>query len=906
MRFASLYLKNYIGIYNGMGLKEIFINFDSGGHRIVVIRGDNGSGKSTIMKSLSVFPDGNEQFIPGLEATKEINLFDNGIIYTITFVHSVKSNGTRDVTKAYISKTYPNGETVKLNENGNVSSYKSIIYDELGIDSNFESLSKLSTDDRGIADKKPAERKKFVNSILNNLDFYNDIFKSLSKKSSSIKGLINSIGTKLSMIGDPANLATSISGIDNRINTVQDSKDKEIERLAKAKASMELIDPDGSIKSLIEQIKSENDRYKEEIDRVSSLVTSLRMKANISLVEDVDSLLSSLTSKINSLNIENQLHRGEIERYLSEREAEASELSSKLQRLQSFEQDWTYETICDDLAKKQAELLEIERAITQSGISVSDIGSFTRDSYIIALESVKKIIEEVNNMIDGSDAYLLDSVVSSYIRNGTIPRICDTKAISDDIDRINREIKDTERIIEKRLSEQSIMESLSHRPKGCKIDDCEFIRDAISIVKESPKPTLQEATDTLESLKMDLSAQSNALDNTLEWNACVTKLSNLLRDIDSYRPIVSKLACGSIFARKAALVEAIFKNSYVEVLDTIYGYISVANLFDEYKALSDSIRTLESEKAIYESRQDIVDEIQTSIDRINLNLQGLDEKIKSVQARLASNDKTLVVYQTTLGVLQSISDNESILRDLKESLKQNQDRFNANIDKISKYDRANKTAKICASMIDAYNRELDPLFAERDKMNHQIRLVDDYNKELAELTANYDMIEKIRYYSSPTTGIQLVFMEMYIGKIIDMANELLSMFFGGKFRIMPFIINESEFRIPCAGEGILNDDISSMSSAQIAMISMILSFSFLFNTTTRYNILKLDEIDGPLDTSNRTMFVDVLNRVMDSMGVEQCIIISHNSELQSYDSDTILLRSSEEADYGNCNIIWKY
>ena len=116
-----------------------------------------------------------------------------------------------------------------------------------------------------------------------------------------------------------------------------------------------------------------------------------------------------------------------------------------------------------------------------------------------------------------------------------------------------------------------------------------------------------------------------------------------------------------------------------------------------------------------------------------------------------------------------------------------------------------------------------------------------------------------------------------MGKIISLANELLALLFNGEYVIQPFIINESEFRIPCLGSGYLNDDISSMSSSQIGMISMILSFSLLYNSSTKYNIIKLDEIDGPLDYNNRVYFADVLNRIMSILGSEQCIMISHNS-----------------------------
>ena len=96
MKFISIYLKNYIGIYNGMGLYEIHIDMAKCKNNIIIIRGDNGSGKSTLMKSLNVFPDPNDSFIPGLPAFKEIYLGDSESIYKLSFVHEVKQNGDRE------------------------------------------------------------------------------------------------------------------------------------------------------------------------------------------------------------------------------------------------------------------------------------------------------------------------------------------------------------------------------------------------------------------------------------------------------------------------------------------------------------------------------------------------------------------------------------------------------------------------------------------------------------------------------------------------------------------------------------------------------------------------------------------------------------------------------------------
>ena len=101
MKFASIYLSNYIGVYNGMGLYEIHIDMTKCKNRITIIRGDNGSGKSTLSKAMTLFPDPSDSFIPGLPARKEIVLVDGETFYKLSFVHGVKPNGERETTKAY-------------------------------------------------------------------------------------------------------------------------------------------------------------------------------------------------------------------------------------------------------------------------------------------------------------------------------------------------------------------------------------------------------------------------------------------------------------------------------------------------------------------------------------------------------------------------------------------------------------------------------------------------------------------------------------------------------------------------------------------------------------------------------------------------------------------------------------
>ena len=140
--------------------------------------------------------------------------------HDIAYIHDVKQDGSRGITKGFI---YKNGE--QLNPNGNISSCKELIFNLFCLDNNFISLSQLSSEDRGLADKKPAERKKYINSILENLNVYNSMYKILSKKSSYLKSTINSINAKIASIGNKESLLNELNSVNKQILCTTEIRD---------------------------------------------------------------------------------------------------------------------------------------------------------------------------------------------------------------------------------------------------------------------------------------------------------------------------------------------------------------------------------------------------------------------------------------------------------------------------------------------------------------------------------------------------------------------------------------------------------------------------------------------------------------------------------------------------------
>ena len=84
------------------------------------------------------------------------------------------------------------------------------------MDSNYISLSRLSSTDRGLGDKTPAERKRFTSNIIDNLEIYNSMYKTLNKKSLIYKSHIGTLHTKIQNIGDKATLEQRLVNLKNR------------------------------------------------------------------------------------------------------------------------------------------------------------------------------------------------------------------------------------------------------------------------------------------------------------------------------------------------------------------------------------------------------------------------------------------------------------------------------------------------------------------------------------------------------------------------------------------------------------------------------------------------------------------------------------------------------------------
>lgn len=882
MRYVNIYLKGYIGVLNGTHKKEIFIDLSKSKNKIIVIKAKNGGGKSSIIRSINLYPDSNSFFIPNEEAEKSLTIDDNGIIYKIKILHGIKNNGDRDTTKAYIEKI-TGTESIQLNPNGNIGSYKEVLTTEFNLDPNFDALSFMSSYNRGLADMRPAERKKFINSIINNLETYNNINKTMTKRSSIFKSMINSLISKIDNIGEEEKLIMLLKSLEERANTLLNKKEQHIEILAEYKSKIKLLDPDGSIQLAYENIYKELIELNKKIDNINLDIDKYSSKLKVTN-ENIVVKYNDLKNICTALEMNIKINQSNINNILMNKEEAAKRLAEKSAKLESIKLNIDYNLLSDSIEKTKAKINEYKSIIDKIGIS--DIDHISKEEFIIGLESLKEIKDNIDCFKSSGDYEIMKQAII-YCQESYYPNI---EEIERKISTINMALLDNKVEYQKYETLLQISSKLSLRPSHCKIDSCEFIKDALEADSCNPQQRLKELDTLIKQYENELEKMKKEKIDSVNVIEYVNYLKVILRNITKNISIINKLPVNmNIFANKSIIFKAILDGYDFIEIDTLYSYIDYANIIEEYKSELKNYSTLMQDNELYNTKNKIVEELFVEIDDINKSMKELDIKIDNInniivkdKTQLSTNKSLLLDFEHLIQLYST----QQQLNNCKDELKS---RYGVIKDNMANIKQCIESIKMVENELSSIDKDIKPILDDRDTIKHNILLLQEYNMELTSYQSKAEKINTIKKYSSPSTGIQLIFMELYMNKTLALSNELLALLFEGEYTLCNFEINEDGFSIPCIGSGIRCDDISSMSTSQICMISMILSFVLLYQSSTSYNILKLDEIDSGLDTTNRLLFLSVLDKIMKILNVEQCFMASHNNELDMSNVDIIQL-----------------
>ena len=868
MKILYVRLENYIGIFNGRGDNVLEIDLSHTTTPIIVIKGHNGSGKSTLLKALNPMPDSNDQFIPGAEAKKTLVYQINTDIVRIEYLYPVKKDGSRATTKAQVFK---NNEP--LNLTNNVSDAKEIIYTLFKLDSSFLALSQLTSTDRGLADKRPSERKIFVNSSISGIEEYNNMYKVINKKFSMYKSLINSVVSKINKIGNKQELDISFNRVNRMLEEIIKERDTALASVAKIQAKLdennakELVDKYNSLES---EIYEKNVKVKQLLAELKDINPDLVTHNMIELrkiekskaielatlneeIKNTQALKDSLSKEMNELNSNIQKKIAERNTYIS------TEISTE--EMNAY----------DDAVK---ELNIIHQDIHTAGLNISDKTEIQNLNELFTF-----IIDKLQFITDGLNSIDYEMGFDFILKNKHNE---ETWRIAQDL---RNEINSLTMQVNETNLQMSLLESLVEkseklklRPASCKDNTCIFIKDAFEAAKQKPNDEL-----------IKLQQKNEKTSNTLKEKQKQLEVINDCIELKNRFDVIYNKICSYEFLLNKVDLHDLTSIDFLVSIARTGNYKMIKETRDKINVLYNLLELKENYEKTVDLYKDAIDEYNKNksiIDSINMDIDSSKEKLQDVSKEYSLKSSKVTELETTISELEPMVNKLSTyieiklpelemimnqiqeLRNNKESLRQ----------RVMQVEEINKDLESSSNIVDQINARYNDILKQRDILSYNKIMIEKYLEELAEYKSKYEKLETIRYYVSPTTGIQTVFMGAYMNNIILKANELLSLIFNGQFVIQPFVINESEFRIPCLGSGILNDDISSMSTSQICMISMIISFAMLANADTDYNILKLDEIDGGLDPDNRSQFISLLNSLIQIVDCEQCFLISHNME----------------------------
>nr|DAV47468.1 MAG TPA: STRUCTURAL MAINTENANCE OF CHROMOSOMES PROTEIN [Caudoviricetes sp.] len=881
MKLLSIRLENYIGIYNGRGDNILEVDLSQSTSNIVIIRGSNGSGKSTLLKALSPLQDDNNAIIPGLEGKKTLRYLYNNEVYEILYVHPVKTDGSRGQVKMQV---YKGMNRVELNPTWNVTSGKDIIFDLFNLDANFLTLSQLSSEDRGLADKKPAERKKFVNSIINGIEVYNNMYKVITKKYSTFKNLISTISSKINQIGNIEELNSRYNNITRQVEDVSRERDRAVIEASKIDAEIGILTRDNNLEEFYkinEEIRENLDYIRASKSQVINLSKGELSSEDLNELKDIiDRSLRTFDKDISKWKSEEAVANAKIENISKEKEDTFKSLQTKITKRGTLLDGGFSDSDLSLYKDTKAKIAELENDINGLNSSIKNLSE--AEALVNAMEMIVPVLDSLYNGLDATTKKEKYDFVKTTLDN-------DGKYVDQTIEltRTYNEVSRTVTELESEVLAYEILfdkaKSLALRPKDCKIDDCSFVKEAIEASSKHPEKRINDTNKEIDESNKLLKSLEKDIESYKELYDFNKRFTNLHGMVLSFRKLLEKSPVDYIIDPYQLLASLDHMEKLMIDFNQIRGIFNIITTKSNYEEI---IESLKEPAAKYEANKALIDELDSDI-------ASLKDKLSTISLQLTTENESIGEITTNISLTEFKTEVYTKCKSLVDEcigLEERNNELQSQINSLS--DIAFKVKDLetrmdeAKSRADRLNNDLNAILSERDKIASNKTLLEDYIRDLDLYNKNFSILETIRYYLSPTTGIQTVFMRTYMGNIILKANELLSLIFNGQFIIQPFVINEAEFRIPCLGNGLVNDDISSMSTSQICMISMILSFAILSNSSTDYNILKLDEIDGGLDTENRIQFIGLLKQLITMVGCEQCFLISHNME---YDADTTVI-----------------
>lgn len=883
MRIDYLKVKNFAGIYAGLGRTEIELDFRKSKNKIVGLLGGNGSGKTTLLSLLHPYRetlDSRKDYIlVDKKGYKEIHLTHKKNVYKI--IHSYGSTSSHN--KSFISK---NGE--ELNENGGIKTFDKILLDEFNLTKDYFKIGRLGSNVTTFIDLKAAERKKFMNNFLPDIDDYLEAFEVVNEKFKVLNNTIKTIRMQLDKLDDKDNLQQLEETLTNSITTTENSIKGLTNIISKSEGTIESLTDRLNIEGFNDyrqymiHIKRKLDAGKTKLQQAEEILTILFAKHKNLDTYDNEKIINTIKECENAIilfaqNIEN------IDSTLDNIEKDIVRLhNEKASKENIIKEEVNVDFIQDQIKSKKLVIDNYQTMINES--KYKDV--------ILNIREVNVEQNNINKIVD-----LIQGVKAKYTQD--VIDKADVNRLSKEVELLEEmtkgivksknkltEIKDSITRIE---SNEYLLETLDKRPSDCVIDTCPFIVKALTYknTEHSKLVGLYKEKDELESA-IPLGEKTIELTkNIIDFIRDVKNLTNII-DVKFVRDYITK-------SITEEYVHELIKDdiSKVQALFNIDDLVRVVNNKAELLRELDKLKSLEEHLQLALKQKAIVDQAKKELEQINIDIQ---EKRESKEQYTEERLKAVKQNKTThakLDILKSLKGAKDAIDSSKDELLQLETEYQNKLDIVNSISEEEGKITQSNNLITLYNKELAPLKDKLKKVQRDLIIIEDCSSRLKVVEQNFDDYKHVRDALDPKKGIPLFFIDNYLKDIAVRANNLLGVAYGDQFKIK-FDINASDFFVNVfKADGTFLKDIGEASQGETSLTTISLSLGMLErlmnDNTSIFNILYLDEIDSTLSVKNRRLFIALLDSQMEELDIEQVFLISHNNEFDSYPVDLILL-----------------
>lgn len=874
-----LKLVNFIGIKSGTGQDEIEIFFPKNNKPITMLAGGNGSGKSTILSMLTPFKesfdDRKNLILDGKEGIKEIDIEHDGHEYKIKHVYG-------KTTSSFISE-----DGIELNENGGVRTCKEIIMQKLKVNDDYFKIAKIGSNLDTFINFTTSQRKLYISSFVEAVQKYLDAFDIVNKKAKDNDNQIKQISEDLKKMDDSATLAQKISENEATLAALDDEILKSNQEVAKLDVQIE------------------------NLSKTMSGINYLSQKELLKLKEDSLKKNNIINEKFNRLY--SKVTIDDCDKTITELESDLTDLKTKLSVSETSVESLTKQiTSCDNdilkmknqlIGKKAINLQNIQVQIDSLKAKKSDLRKKINGTGV----SIASIIESEINTASGylsSFKNLFNTLFAYYVELNDDSLIQGTPNINiffkpDFSSVFNTQANNTKSILsglrdklEKKNNEYSTktanikkLDILNKRPLACKIDDCPFIADAL---KYSNLPEEMASLEKeIETIKKSISNDETRIEKLSDIQVMYSDISKVFLAINS----------------SSNFIYQEFRTRYGKISEFMKKPINDAkSIYSKYvEEIEDDILTINSLNETDSMLKEYTSQLTTGIEfeKTRLYFENMISATSEKKLTLENEKQELISSKNKLA--DEISGKTEKLNDFKDYKNSLVDADNLEKDvsdiqnTLSVYETASKEKNTKISEKSEITSKINKLKADRDIVTNNITQFKATEITISKLSENLKQIEKdfnkislVKKALDPKSGIPLVFIKSYLGGTELITNELLNIAYNGKFEIK-FVPSAKDFMIQVRSGDNIIEDIKLASQGEISMTTISISLALIERSLGEYNIMYLDEIDGPLDKNNRESFINILNKQIQKLGIEQIFIISHNNAFENCSMNLILL-----------------